>query len=479
MAFNKKKVLFIATGVITVVVLAIILAFLFNIKGFKPQIETAASSALGMDIRIKGGMGINFFPDLGISLKDVSVQNGGSEVVSIEKIKLGLKLIPLMRGAFQISGVGLIKPVFSIVRNKSGAFNIDGPGTTQSVTPFAVKRISISQGNLVYTDEKSGGKLEAGDLDVTIRNVSYSGTNSAAPYRNISFAGDGRCKIVKINSFTVTNLVMKTAGDNGIGEVNPVSMNIFGGTGKGSIQVDVTGSLPHYRILYALERFRIEEFLQECYPKKVSQKVMEGLTDFSADVTATGKSVDELKRSLKGDVSLNGENLMLYNLDIDALIQEYARSQNFNLMDVGAFFLAGPFGPALTKSYNSASLYAESKGGKGIIRKLVSVWKVNDGIAVATDVALASKKHRIAMKGELDFVNERFVDVTIAVLNKRGCAAFSQNVNGSFRNPHMEKTSILTSLAGPVLNALDDTWKFFRNQECPVFYSGSVLHPGE
>jgi len=50
---------------------------------------------------------------------------------------------------------------------------------------------------------------------------------------------------------------------------------------------------------------------------------------FSADLTAIGKSADELKRSLNVDLSLNGENLMLYSIDIDALVMKYERSRNF------------------------------------------------------------------------------------------------------------------------------------------------------
>jgi hypothetical protein len=42
MSLNKKKVLFITAGVITLVVLAGILALLLNIKNFKPQIEKAS-----------------------------------------------------------------------------------------------------------------------------------------------------------------------------------------------------------------------------------------------------------------------------------------------------------------------------------------------------------------------------------------------------------------------------------------------------
>ena len=47
----------------------------------------------------------------------------------------------------------------------------------------------------------------------------------------------------------------------------------------------------------------------------------------------------------------------------------------------------------------------------GVIRKLVSVWKVKNGIAEARDVALASEKQRIAMTGGVNFTNEQFIDV--------------------------------------------------------------------
>jgi len=69
---------------------------------------------------------------------------------------------------------------------------------------------------------------------------------------------------------------------------------------------------------------------------------------------------------------------MLYSMDIDALIPKYERSQNFNLVDVGAFFLVALW-PAITKSYNFGSLYEELQR-KRIISKLVSVWKVQTAL---------------------------------------------------------------------------------------------------
>ena len=477
MALNKKKVLFITTGVITLVVFAGILACLLNIKAFKPQIEAVASTALGMDVRVKGRMGIALFPGFGLSLKDVNVRNRGLDVVTIEKVRIGLKLIPLARKEFQISRIWLIEPVFSIARHKNGTFNFDKPGRTLSGKPLSVKKISVSQGNLVYTDETSGAKIEINNFDLSLKNLSYNETDSSEPAKSISFTGNTQCKMLKIYNITLMNFVMRSVCEKGILDINPVSMNIFGGTGTGNIHVDLTGPSPHYRVIYNLNRVRIEDLLELYSLKKIPPKTIEGPIKFSADLTAMGKSADEMKRSLNGNLSLNGENLMLCNIDIDALIIKNERSRNFNLVDLAAFLLAGPIGPVLTKSYNFARLLEESQGGKGIVRKLVSVWKVKNGIAEARDVALASKKQRIAMTGGLNFINEQFVDVTVAVLDKQGCAVYSEKVHGPFREPQIEKKSIFKSITGSVLNPLEDAWKFLQGEECTVFYSGSVAQP--
>jgi uncharacterized protein involved in outer membrane biogenesis len=477
MTLHKKEVLFITTGGIALAVLVGILVLLLNIKAFKPQVEAAASTALGMDVRIKGGMGIALFPGFGLSLKDVNVRNRGSDVVRIEKMRIGLKFIALARFQIKITQVGLIRPVFSIVRSKNGMLNFEKPARASWEKLLAMKKVSISRGSLVYTDETSGERIEVDDLDLSIRNLFSRGKDNSEPFKNISFTGDTRCKILKIYNFTLMNLVMSAKGAKGILDINPASMNIFGGTGNGSIHVDLTGPSPHYRVIYSLNRVRIEDLLQLYSLKKIPPKTMEGPINFSADLTAMGKSADEVKRSLNGDLSLKGEDLMLYNVDIDALIMKYERSQNFNLMDLGAFFLAGPFGPLLTKGYHFARLYEESQGGSGIVRKLVSVWKVKNGIAEARDVALASKKQRIAMKGGLNFIDERFVDVTVAALDKRGCAVYSEKVHGPFRKPQIDKESIFKSIAGSVLNPLTDAWKFIQGKECAVFYSGSVAQP--
>ena len=476
MAILNKKLLLIS-GAITVVILAGILALFLFIKTITPRIEAAVSTALGMEVRIKGKASIALFPGFGLSLNNVSVRNKGLDVVKIEKMRIGLKLIALASFDIKVIEIGLVKPVCSIIRSNSGVFNLEGPKATLWEKLLAVQKISISQGSFVYTDETSSQTIEVDDLDLGIHHPAFRATNSAEAFKNISLTGDIRCKKLKIDDLTLINLALKAAGGKGVLDIDPVSVNIAGGTGNGSIQVDVTGPSPHYRIICHLKRVRVEDLLHLYAVRQIPQKTIEGMIDLSADLTAMGNSADELKRSLNGHLAFDGEDLMLYGIDIDALIAKYERSQNLNLVDVGAFLLAGPFGPVLTKGFNFAALHEESLGGKGVIRKIVSVWKIENGMAEALDVALASKKQRIAMQGGLNFINERFADVTVAALDKRGCAVYSEKVQGPFNKPHIEKESIFKSIAGSVLNPMQDAWKFIQGQECTVFYSGSVAHP--
>jgi AsmA protein len=198
--------------------------------------------------------------------------------------------------------------------------------------------------------------------------------------------------------------------------------------------------------------------------------------DFSMNLSMQGTTVNEMKLTMDGEVSLRGENLALDGIDLDRVLSRFESSQNFNLVDVGAFFFAGPIGLAVTKGYNFASLFKGSEG-RSEIRTLISDWKFERGVAQAQDVAMATNRNRIALRGELDFANEQFNDVTMATIDAKGCAMVRQKITGSFQKPVVEKPSILMSLTGPARKLLKKGRDLLPGGECEVFYAGSVAPP--
>ena len=87
-----------------------------------------------------------------------------------------------------------------------------------------------------------------------------------------------------------------------------------------------------------------------------------------------------------------------------------------------------------------------------------------------------SRENRIALKGGLDFVNGQYDEVTVAVIDARGCVKVQQRVHGPFMNPVGEKPSVLGTLTGPTRTLLRQV-KRLLGGKCAVFYAGSVASP--
>jgi len=332
---------------------------------------------------------------------------------------------------------------------------------------YAIRPVTANR--LVYSGP--GGNVTADRIALGVDNLAVGGDGKVDFLRRISFSGTAGIGEVRTADLVVTDLSSAIAGKGGVLDLDPVSMRLFGGEGSGSLRADLSVPVPRYRVRYSLSGFRSEEFFKVLSPKGIA----EGPMDLSAALSMRGKTANEMKRSADGEVSLRGENLTVTGVDLDRSFSRFEATQSFNLVDVGAFFIAGPFAPLVTKGYNFASLFRGSDGSSKI-RALVSDWAVERGIARAKDVALATNANRIALMGSLDFANERFIDVSVALLDGEGCAKVRQKIRGSFRKPEVEKVQLFQSVAGPVLKLFKQTRDLFGGK-CKVVYAGSVAPP--
>ena len=191
---------------------------------------------------------------------------------------------------------------------------------------------------------------------------------------------------------------------------------------------------------------------------------------------------------MNGNFELNTRNLEVYSLDIDALAKSFESTNSINLLDVGAFVLAGPLGIAATKGGNAGMLGLNSIiDTKSVIKDLVAKFAIKNGVAQAQDVAFATGKTRLAAIGAINLNNNAFENFSIALLDEKNCAKYSQKIKGTLENPKIEitQTTIKTAvnLATSIFN------KFKKGAEvvaepvlgepkaCKPFYNGSVKHP--
>jgi AsmA protein len=474
MSRSLKVILFAVGGFVGLLVLVALALLLFvDANAYKPRLEAVASGALGMEVSVGGRLGFGLFPGMRVTLQDVTIRNRGKDLATVQQASLGIDLLPLLQKEIRIGKIALKHPVISIERDRNGKFNFEQPVVAGAVLPaLDLARLTLSDAILVYTDNQSGQGFEAGDCNLDLRRLRLADGARPDLMKRLSFAAQLACGEIRKNDFTVSDLKFTASGKHGSFELKPVTMHFLGAQGSGSIQADFSGSVPRYHVRYALPQFRSEEFFKTLSPRKVAQ----GPMDFSAKLSMQGKTVNEMKQTADGEASLRGENLTLDGIDLDRVLSRIESSQNFNLVDVGAFFFAGPFGLAVTKGYDFASIFQGSEG-RSEIRTLVSDWKVERGVAQARDVAMATNQNRIALHGGLDFVNERFDDVTMAIIDAKGCATVRQKISGSFQKPAVEKPNILMSLTGPARRLLKKGRNLFPGGECEVFYAGSVAPP--
>jgi uncharacterized protein involved in outer membrane biogenesis len=474
MSKSLKSILFAIVGIIGLVVLITVALFFFvDTSVYKPRLERVASEALGMEVRVDGRLRIGFFPGLRIRLDDVHIRNRGLEITSAKEASLEISLLPLLHKEVRIRRIGLQSPRISIKRDHDGAFNFEQKEKPNGTSPAVdLDNLSLSDGAFLYEDEQSGEGFEANSFNLDVRSLRIAGENSAERLKNLSFTAEFACREIRMKDLLFSDVKFTGKGKDGIFALNPVTMLLFGGQGSGSIDADFSGPVPRYSVHSFLAKFQIEEYFKTLSSKKVA----EGSMDFSASLSMQGNTVKEITQTSGGEVFLRGENLTLYGNDLDREFTRFESSQNFDLVDAGAFFFAGPIGLAVTKGYSFASIF-QGSGGSSSIGKLFSDWKVGCGIAQAVDVAMATKANRIALKGRINFVDDRFDDVTIALIDAKGCARVQQKIHGPFRKPVVEKPNVLTSLVGPALNLLKQARDLFTGGKCEAFYTGSLPAP--
>jgi len=331
---------------------------------------------------------------------------------------------------------------------------------------------NLAVGSIVHLGDKADKKTELKEINMEIKDMSVGDTPGDI-IKAISFTGGLYCKEVMKKDIKIDNLQSSIKVEKGVIYLTPLTMDIFGGKGSGDATADRSRVNAGYKINLKVSKLDFVR-LAESFGAK---KVLDGKGDLYASLTMNEKEGRTPLGSVEGTFSLRGDNLLIYMMDLDKVLSSFDATQRFNLVDLGAFFLGGPLGAAALKGSRFGDVYKQSRGGHGIITHLVAQWKIRDGMADATDCALSTHHNRVALKGNLNLVGERYDNVTVALLDEKGCAKFKQSISGPFGSPQVGTVSAVETLGGPVLNLLRKAKGLLQGGNCEVFYNGSVRHP--
>ncbi len=483
MSPGKKRALLVIGGIVAALALAIAAVALFiDINRYKPRFETAASKALGLEVRIRGEMNIALLPPPGLTLAGIEVARDGEDVVRVERMRVGLKILPLLLGRIRFRGLEFVRPELSLRRTTSGPFDFERylyrplwnarealPGTLDRID-----RISVTEGKISYagTDPAIRGRLE--DLDLAIRDVAFPGTPGEELSRNVSFAGTVTAARAAIGGAEFSGISCGLTAKNGHYEIDPVTIQAFGGTSEGNVCVTVSVPTPLVQVRYSLTGAGIGGLFATSDQKGA---ILEGKIDLSANLFMKGETPDALAGTMTGDISWKGNDLTVLDFDPDALLSASGEKNDVSFAQMGALLLPGPPVNEAARSLLALDNAVETDRGKGLVRTLVSTWTVKNGVFEAKDVALATTGHRVALKGRIDLPGKRFDEITVALVNDKGCPLAGETIRGPFRLPRIVLATFAKPI-GPDGEIPIAQWKEpVPGEDCEVFYAGSVPPP--
>jgi len=281
-----------------------------------------------------------------------------------------------------------------------------------------MSRISVLRGDVTYVDRTSGRSVLAGNLDLRLTDISWHHSTALQPLtllKSLGFHGTLHVATLQLGTFKASDLSCGIKNEAGLLQLDPTAIVLFGGTSRGSLTLDLTGSSPRIRLVQAASQID----LTQVFPVRI----FSGTAQASLDVEGTGSDQQAITKTLKGRAAFRSEHITINSLNIDGLIADYNRTQNFSLIDLGALVIAGPFAPLVTKGvdFSRLAVFGRMGNGKSEIRRVVSDWTIVDGIAQTKDVAFTTPKNAVAFRGDFDFVNGRYVHFFVATVDQQGC----------------------------------------------------------
>ena len=189
-----RKILYIVGGFIALlVIVALILPFVINVNQFRPQIESAADSALNRKVTI-GNITLSIFAG-GVSVQDISVSDdpafGKDPFLTAKSVDVSVELMPLIFSrTLNVTGLTINNPEVTLLRSSSGTWNFSTLGATAGkpeapnakpagdanggASNVSVQKLEIKNGGISVGDVGSAKKHQYDAVNLTASNLSYT-----------------------------------------------------------------------------------------------------------------------------------------------------------------------------------------------------------------------------------------------------------------------------------------------------------------
>ena len=229
--------------------------------------------------------------------------------------------------------------------------------------------------------------------------------------RSLNLKAGLRVGNLKAFGLRVSDLDTKVSAVGGLIQFGPNKAALYGGQYQGQTSLDARGALPTLRMDEKLDKVQLGQLLKDMglFGK------FTGEAGVAVNLTAQGGSVNALKRTLTGTITVDSRDGRIEGVNLAKIIQD-----------------ARKLGAKLTgKSVEVAPAADDNTAFKTLHATL----RVKDGVAHNDDFKLDGAQVRATGKGSIDMVQEKLdfrLQVTIAEGEDRKGATLPLSVTGGF-----------------------------------------------
>lgn len=463
--------------ILGVIIIALVVALMMvDLNSYKPKIQQLVKESSGYDLSIAGNVGISFAP-VGVSVSDVSVANPGKGTFAkLDSFDIALELMPLLKKEIKVNYITLSKLDLTIEKLKNGKFNfeVDSPkkakaaatkveSASQTKLPLInVTEVRLKDSNINYKDLQTKSEAKLQNINVVINDIQLD--SSKEKLQSITFKGNVKIDTIAYDKYKISDTSITFDMKDAIANVTKMGYSIFDSKVSGTARVDLSGKSPKVAFTQNIPSLKLSNFSKEV----LERDLLDGLTNADVKLSFVGGELKKIKETLTGSVLLDGQKVTLKGYDLDKIAKTYNDAKD-------------------TVSLNLASLFttisnADIQGGTTAVEHLHVKVDIDNRMAKLSDVAIATLKNRLAIKGSTDIVSEKFNDVQVGLLDAKGCAKFSQTIQGTFSKPSIKVdegmvntvVNMATSFFGKVSNLGAPAKK---EEPCKIFYNGVVKQP--
>jgi AsmA protein len=190
------KTLMLAIGAVIVlsVVATIAISILVDAEKIKAEVKTVVKQQTGGDLDIAGTMSWSIYPEISLSLADVSYTNSGGNkpLARLNALQLNVELMPLFGGNVNVSGINLDGMTLNLEVAKDGTQN-----WVQN-RPVATTAANSQPANTTPTSTLPTNETGGRDLSVAIETISI--TNATVNYNDLVSGTTASLSKVSFNS---------------------------------------------------------------------------------------------------------------------------------------------------------------------------------------------------------------------------------------------------------------------------------------